>query len=345
MKNVTTLGIDLAKNVFQLHGANERGKKVLTKRVRRSRLLEHIANLSPCLIGMEACGGSHYWARKFREYGHEVKMMSPQFVKPYVKSNKNDAADAEACCEAVMRPTMRFVPIKEVAQQDVQALHRVRSRLMKQRTQLTNQARGLLAEYGIVIAKGIASLRRRLPDVLEDAENELTPASRELFQDSYDELLVLTQKIEKYEKKIDIMAKTDERCKRLLSIPGIGPKTATAFTASVGSAEVFTRGRQLSAWLGLVPKQNSSGDKIRLGKISKRGDRYLRCLFVHGARAVLKTVKKKKDPYSLWIKELIARCGFNKAAVAVANKNVRIAWALLRNETVFDARYTEKKDD
>ena len=284
-------------------------------------------------------------ARKFREFGHEVKMMSPQFVKPYVKSNKNDAADAEACCEAVTRPTMRFVPIKEVAQQDVQALHRVRSRLMKQRTQLTNQVRGLLAEYGIIIAKGIASLRRKLPDILEDAENELTPESRELFQDAYDELLVLTQKIDKYEKKLDTMAKTDESCKRLLTIPGIGAKTATAFKASVGGAEVFTRGRQLSAWLGLVPKQNSSGDKIRLGKISKRGDRYLRCLFVHGARAVLKTVKKKKDPYSLWIKELIARCGFNKAAVAVANKNVRIAWALLRNETVFDARYTEKKDD
>jgi len=345
MKDVTTLGIDLAKNVFQLHGADERGKKVLSRRVQRSRLLEHIANLPPCLIGMEACGGSHYWARKFREFGHEVKMMSPQFVKPYVKSNKNDAADAEACCEAVTRPTMRFVPIKEVAQQDVQALHRVRSRLMKQRTQLTNQVRGLLAEYGIIIAKGIASLRRKLPDILEDAENELTPESRELFQDAYDELLVLTQKIDKYEKKLDTMAKTDESCKRLLTIPGIGAKTATAFKASVGGAEVFTRGRQLSAWLGLVPKQNSSGDKIRLGKISKRGDRYLRCLFVHGARAVLKTVKKKKDPYSLWIKELIARCGFNKAAVAVANKNVRIAWALLRNETVFDARYTEKKDD
>ena len=342
MKNATTLGIDLAKNVFQLHGADARGKKVLSRRVQRSKLLEHIANMPPCLIGMEACGGSHCWARKFREFGHTVKMMSPQFVKPYVKSNKNDAADAEACCEAVTRPTMRFVPIKEVAQQDVQALHRVRSRLIKQRTQLTNQARGLLAEYGIVVAKGIASLRRKLPDILEDSENELTPASRELFQDAYEELFSLSQKIDKYEKKIDAMAKSDERCKRLLSIPGIGPKTATAFTASVGSAEVFTRGRQLSAWLGLVPRQNSSGDKIRLGKISKRGDRYLRCLFVHGARSVLKNVAKKEDPYSLWIKSLIARCGFNKAAVAVANKNVRIAWALLRNETVFNAGYTEQ---
>ena len=345
MNNITTLGIDLAKNVFQLHGADARGKMVFKKRIQRSRLLTHIANLSPCLIGMEACGGSHYWARKFREFGHEVKMMSPQFVKPYVKSNKNDGNDAEACCEAVTRPTMRFVPIKEVSQQDILAIHRVRSRLLKQRTQLTNQIRGLLAEYGIVIAQGEAAIRRKIPEILEDAENELTMLSRELFQDGYDELLVLSKKIDRYEKKLKTMAKTDERCKRLLSIPGLGPITATAFVASVGSAEVFTKGRQLSAWLGVVPKQNSSGNKIRLGKISKRGDRYLRALFIHGARSVLRCVDKKTDPYSTWIKGLRLRCGFNKTAVAIANKNIRIAWALLTKNDSFSSKYWEENND
>lgn len=344
MKDVTTLGVDLAKNIFQLHGVNNRENKVLTKRVQRHKLVEHIANLSPCLIGMEACGGSHYWARRFREFGHTVKLMSPQFVKPYVKTNKNDANDAEAICEAVGRPTMRFVPIKTVEQQDIKALHRVRSRLVGDKTQLMNQIRGLLAEYGIVMAQGISSLRRRLPDILEDAENELTMSGRELFQDLYDELCKLCERITKYDKKVSLLAKEDVRCQRLQTIPGIGNLTATAFVANVGNAEVFTKGRQLSAWLGLVPKQNSSGNKTRLLGISKRGDRYLRSLFVHGARAVLKTIGNKEDPYSLWIKQLRLRSSFNKTAVAIANKNVRIAWALLRNATVFDAKRSEKDD-
>ena len=299
MRDVTTVGIDLAKNIFQVYGADEKGNKIFTKRIKRSKLLEFMANLPPCLIGMEACGGAHYWARKFRSYGHEVKMMSPKFVKPYVKSNKNDANDAEACCEAVTRPTMRFVPIKEISQQDILSMHRVRSRLVKQRTQLSNQVRGLLAEYGVVAPKGITSIKKALPYILEDAENELTPTTREIFQDSYNELEVISGKIREYDQKIGRMATTDNRCEKILGIPGIGPLTATAFIAAIGSAEVFTKGRQLSAWLGVVPRQASSGNNIRLLGISKKGDRYLRCLFIHGARSVIKSSKNKKDSYSM----------------------------------------------
>jgi len=345
MKDITTLGIDLAKNVFQIHGADARGKKMLTKRVQRHKLVEHIANMSPCVIGMEACGGAHYWARRFKEFGHDVKLMSPQFVKPYVKSNKNDANDAEACCEAVTRPSMRFVPNKTVEQQDIQAMHRIRSRLIAQRTSLSNQIRGLLAEYGIVMAQGIATLRRKLPDILENAENELSMIGRELFQDLYNEFCELEERIKQYEVKVVKIAKEDERCQRIQTIPGVGKLTATAFFASVGDVKVFTKGRQLSSWLGLVPKQSSSGNKVRLLGISKRGDRYLRSLFVHGARAVVKTVPNKTDPYSLWINQLISRCGINKAVVAVANKNVRIAWALLKYETSFDPEYKRKTND
>ncbi len=333
--NITTLGIDLAKDVFQLHAIDERGKTLLTKRVKRHKLADEIAKLPICKIGMEACGGAHYWARRFQAMGHEVKLMSPQFVKPYVKGNKNDANDAEACCEAVTRPSMRFVPIKQTVQQDMQALHRVRRRLVSQRTQFTDQMRGLLAEYGIVIAQGIASVMRKLPLILEDADNELSTDGRTLFSELYEELKFLQIRIQGYEDRIKQIAKIDERCLRLQTIPGIGPITATAFLSSVGDINVFTRGRQLSAYLGLVPKQSSSGNKTRLLGISKRGDRYLRCLLIHGARSVIKVVDRKSDPYSRWIQTLITRCGIHKATVAVANKNARIAWALLKNNSEF----------
>ena len=302
-----------------------------------------MVKLKPCLIGMEACGGAHYWARCFKDLGFEVKLMSPQFVKPYVKGNKNDANDAAACAEAVTRPTMNFVPIKTVEQQDIQLLHRVRSRLVSQRTALTNQIRGLLAEYGIVVNKGIASLRRRLPEILEEEQNELTEFGKEIFQELYDELCSLTKRIDKYEEKVKVLSKYDERCRILETIPGIGKLTSTAFVAAVGNAEVFAKGRQLSAWLGLVPKQHSSGGKTRLLGISKRGDRYLRSLFIHGGRSVAKTAQKKKDRYSLRVQALIERCGMNKTVVAIANKNVRIAWALLKNNTAFDPNYKVEK--
>lgn len=339
MKNITTLGIDLAKDVFQLHGTDNQGNKILSKRLSRNKLASYVANLTPCLIGMEACGGSHYWARTFRAMGHEVKLMSPQFVKPYVKTNKNDHADAEAIAEAVTRPTMRFVGIKEIAHQDIQALHRYRERLVKNRTQLTNHIRGLLHEYGIIVAKGLSSLQKKLPEILTDETNqELTPMNRELFSDAYDELCALNKRIDKYTQKIEQLSKTDERCKNLSTIPGIGPITATAMIAAVGDPHVFKKGRQMSAYFGLVPKHVASGHTIRTLGISKRGDRYLRSLLIHGARSVVKTANKKTDARSLWIQQLVGRCGMNKAIVALANKNARIAWAVMTSNTTYLAK-------
>lgn len=340
MKNITVLGIDLAKDIFQLHGIDSKENKVLSRRLTRRKLVNFVANLPPCLIGMEACGGAHYWARKFKEFGHEVKLMSPQFVKPYVKTNKNDTADAEAIVEALTRPTMRFVGIKKVKEQDIQSLHRFRERLIKNRTQLTNQIRGLLHEYGFTVAKGMANLRRKLPEILDnEISQELTPMNKELFYDAYEELVSLNKRIDKYTKKIEALAKSDERCKNLLTIPGIGPITATAIISSVGDPNVFNNGRQLSAYFGLVPKHKASGHKTQILGISKRGDRYVRSMLIHGARAVVKVVKKKKDLRSLWIKQLIERCGTNKAVVAVANKNARVVWALLTNNKHYLSNY------
>lgn len=327
--DIKTVGIDLAKNIFQLHGADQAGKMVLRKRLSREKLAECIANLPPCLIGMEACGSAHYWARKFQEMGHTVKLMAPQFVKPYVKSNKTDANDAEGICEAVSRPNMRFVPIKQVEQQDIQALHRVRSQLIKQRTALANQIRGLLAEYGIIIPKGINHVSSRLPIILENTENELTTLAREIFCDLYENFQSLEEKVDAYTKKIVLIAKHDERCQRLCEIEGVGPLSATAVVAAVGDASVFKNGREMAAWLGLVPKQRSSGERTQLLGISKRGDKYIRSLLVHGGRSVARVCMTKKDTRSLWVIDKKVRCGENKTAVAVANKNARIMWALL----------------
>lgn len=339
MSNLTTLGIDLAKNKFQLHGVDHTGKIVCKKRFGRESLVQYMAKISPCLIGMEACGGSNYWARKFESLGHEVKLMSPQYVKPYVKTNKNDANDAEGICEAVTRPSMRFVPIKNVEQQDIQMIHRIRSRLISNKTALSNQMRGLLHEYGVVLPQGTASLRKRFLLVLEDKKNDLSEMSRDVFYDLYSEYLELSEKVSVYDRKIEYLSQTDERCKRLLSEPGIGPITATALVSSIGSGETFQEGRHLSAWLGLVPRQSSSGDKIRLLGISKRGDRYLRTLLIHGARSVVQASKRKTDRTSVWIQRLVSRCGYNKAVVAVANKNARVAWALLSNQTNYIENY------
>lgn len=330
--HITTLGIDIAKNVFQLHGIDDKGRTILTKRLSRNKLSEFIAQLPSCLIGMEACGGANYWARKFTNFGHLVKLMSPQFVKPYVKSNKTDRNDAEAICEAVTRPTMRFVPIKEIAQQDIQCIHRVRSRLIQERTALVNQIRGLLAEYGIVIVKNIGNVRSMLPEIIEAADNELSFSGRELFNNLYLELQGKDAKIRLYDKKLDTISKENQVCKKLRTIDGIGVLTATAILAAVGNASVFKNGREMSAWLGLVPRQHSSGNKQKLLGISKRGDRYIRMLLVHGARAVIFRCKNKEDAKSKWVAQLVARCGNNKAAVALANKNARILWAMLKAE-------------
>lgn len=326
---IKTLGIDIAKRVFQLHGVDERGQIILKKRLSRDQLLKFIANIPPCLIGMEACGGSNYWARKFQAYGHEVKLMSPQFVKPYVKTNKNDAADAEAICEAVRRPNMRFVSLKSVEQQDIQALHRYRQRLVQDRTALVNQARGLLTEYGIIIPQGIGCVRKKLPEILEDMENDLSGLGREIFGKLYQELCEWDEKIKTLDKRINLICQQNDDCQRLAKVAGIGPLTATALIAAIGDIHVFKNGRHLAAWLGLVPRQCSSGNKQVLLGISKRGDCYLRTLLIHGARACVSFAKQK----SAWLEDLIKRRGKQKAYVALANKNARIVWALLAKGT------------
>src|SRR4029434_97592 len=285
---MSVLGIDIAKRVFHAVGMDERGKIVLRKRLSRHDLMPFIAKLPPVLIGMEACGGAHYWARRFREHGHDVKLLAPQFVKPFVKSNKNDMRDAEAIAEAVTRPTMHFVPIKEVDQQDIQALHRVRERLIGARTALINEVHGLMLEYGIVLPKGVAKFRQAVVD-------KLTALSHELFWKLVQEFVDLEKRIASYQEQLEGLATTHPECQRLMTIPGIGPITATALIAAVGDVGVFKNGRQFAAWLGLVPKQHSTGGQTRLLGISKRGDSYVRKLLIHGARATLRWVKRKTD--------------------------------------------------
>lgn len=331
--NISILGIDIAKNVFQLHGVDKSGKKVLAKRIYREELITYVSKLFPCIIAMEACSGSSYWYRRFTELGHTVKLISPQYVKPYVKTNKNDACDAEAICEAASRPNMRFVSPKNIEQQGIQSVHRVRERLIGNRTALVNQIRGLLAEHGIIAAKGIGHIRKQLPRILEDMENELMGSDRELFRDLYEELYRLDEKIHDYDKKLEIIYKNNPVCQRLAQIEGLGIVTTTALVAAIGDAKVFKNGRQMSAWLGLTPKQHSSGNKQILLGISKRGDCYIRKLLVHGARAVIYRSQNKKDSRSEWINNIVERRGTNKACVAVANKNIRIVWSMLVNET------------
>jgi transposase len=338
--NITTVGIDLAKLVFQVHGVNERGKTMLRKAFKRAELIKFFANLAPCLIGMEACGGAHFWARKLGEFGHTVRLMAPQFVKPYVKTNKNDARDAEAICEAVARPNMRFVPIKNVEQQALLGLHRARQGFVWARTAQSNQIRGLLAEFGLVIPKRIYALQERLPEILEDAENGLPGTSRDLFARLFHHFRELDRQVKELETQIKTWHRQSAASKRLEAVPGIGPLTASALVASVGDAKSFKNGRQLSAWLGLVPRQESSGGKERLLGISKRGDTYLRTLLIHGARSVLSALKRRADQTTEgWLVRLAARRNANIAAVALANKNARIVWALLAYQRDYQADY------
>lgn len=327
--NIKALGIDIAKNVFELHGVDARGKTVYKKRLSRGKLPEVLANLPPCLIGIEACGGSHYWAKKFKGMGHDVRLMNPHFVKPYVKSNKNDSQDAEAICEAVQRPSMRFVGIKNVEQQDVLAIHRVRERLVKERTAIVNQIRGLLMEYGVVIAQGVAQIRKHLSSIIEDEENELTLMGRELFRDLQAQFYATDEKVAEYDKKIKALCRENETCQRLMQLQGVGELTATALVATIGDAKVFKNGREMAAFIGLVPKQHSSGGKQVLLGISKRGDRYLRCLLVHGARSVLTRGKHLSAKKAAWLRSLKERRGQNRAIVALANKNARVMWAMM----------------
>lgn len=312
-----------------MHGSDRWGKQVFSKRIARSKLVETLAQLPPCLIGMEACGSAHYWARKFEGLGHTVKLMSPQFVKPYVKSNKNDKNDAAGIAEAVSRPEMRFVPIKRIAQQDILLVHRARELVMKQRTAQGNQIRGLLAEYGVILPKGVSHIRKQLPAIMETGGGDLTTYSLEIMALLYDQFKRLDEQVKIYDQKINRLAAKDARCVALMKIEGVGELTATAMVASIGDGQDFKKGREVSAWLGLVPKQHSSGNKTQLLGISKRGDRYVRKLLIHGGRSVVRTCATKTDGRSQWVHDKKLRCGENKAAVAVANKNARIIWAML----------------
>jgi transposase len=331
---ITTVGIDLAKNVFQVHAVNEAGKKVFNKQLRREQMAEFFAQLPPCLVGMEACGSAHHWARKLTSYGHTVRLMAPQFVKPYVKTNKNDMADAEAICEAVARPNMRFVPIKDVEQQSVITLHRVRQGFVKERTACANRIRGLMAEFGLIIPQGIANVAKRVPDLIEDASNELTGMFRQMIDRMLQHMLALDRQIDEIEALIKAWHRQNKASRKLETIPGIGPITATALVASIGDARNFDNARQLAAWLGLVPRQHSSGGKNNLLGISKRGDAYLRTLLIHGARAVI-YARQKSSEKTGWLNQLLERKKPNIAAVALANKNARIVWALLTKDCVF----------
>lgn len=333
--NIKTLGIDLAKNIFQLNGIDADGNVVLQKRISRHKLSEFMANLPSCLVGMESCGGSNYWARKFINMGHDVKLMAPQFVKPYVKSNKSDLNDAEAICEAVTRPNMRFVGLKTIENQDIQCLHRIRNLIIKNRTALVNQIRGLLTEYGIVVAQGVAKLRKELPYILENGENDLSTLGRGLFSNLLGDLKETDRKVKHYDALIKQLCKSDIKYLRLTNVLGVGSLTATALVSSIGDARVFKNGRELAAAIGLVPRQFSSGGKQTLLGISKRGSRYLRYLLIHGARAAIYKAKSMSDKQSKWIKELIERRGMNRATVALANKNARILWAMMVYEDKF----------
>lgn len=329
MRMIKILGIDLAKSIFHVHGCDEEGRELVSKRLSRKKLAEFVAQVPRCVIGMEACSGAHYWGRKFTEMGHEVRLVAPQYVKPYVRGDKTDRNDAAAIAECVSRPSMRFVAVKSVEQQEVQALHRVRERLVVNRTALSNELRGILAEFGYAIPTGYQALKAAVLGIVEDAESPFSDVLRRTLLGMRSELLQLDERIAAYDDEFSKMCKKADVCRRLIQIPGVGPITATAIWAHVGSAAHFKNGRQFSAYLGLVPKQHSSGGKQRLLGITKRGDGYIRRLLVHGARAVVRFSEKRTDPRSRWIMRLDRERGRNKACVALANKNARVIWAMM----------------
>lgn len=332
---ITYMGIDLAKSVFQLHGADAEGRQVLSKRLRRDQLLMELAKLPPCIIGIEACTGAFFWQRQFEKLGHTVRIIAPQYVKPFVKHQKNDRNDAEAICTAMRQPNMKFVPTKSEEQQDIQALHRARSRLVNHRTALVSQMRGLLLDRGFPIGASIARARQAIPEILADAANGLTGMAREAIAELFEFLGQIDLRIKAFDRKIGEVFRANAACQRLARICGIGPKTATAVIAAVGDGKEFKNGRHLSAWMGLVPRQHSSGNRQMLLGISKRGDQHLRTLLVHGARAVVRVAARRTDPFSRWVNALRERRGINRAIVAVANKNARIIWAMLRNDAEY----------
>jgi transposase len=327
-----TIGIDLGKMVFHLVGMNLRGEVVVRKKLSRRQLLQFTANLHVDLIGMEACGGAHFLGRALREQGHEVRLMPAQYVKPYVKTNKSDFIDAEAIAEAVARPTMRFVPIKTDDQLDMQSLHRVRERWIMRRTAIVNQIRGLLLERGITLRKGRRHVDAALPGILEDADSKLSGALRILLAQLKLELDQMAIRIDEADEVLNKTARENEACQRLVAIPGIGPVTATALIAAIGNGAAFRKGREFAAWMGVVPREHSTGGKQKLLGISKHGNSYLRKLFIQGARAVLQQRTKQAPGLNEWLARLASRTHHNVVAVALANKLARIAWAVLAKE-------------
>ena len=338
MTQITTTGLDIAKTTFHAMHCNQAGRNMKKKKLTRKQLLEYFATLPAHLIGIEACSAAHYWARELRKQGHEVRLIAPQFVKPYVRGNKHDFNDAAAIAEAVTRPEMRFVAVKTVEQHDTQTLFGIRKQATKERTAHANMVRGLLSEYGIVIKQGIHQLFKALPEILEDAENNLSPAARAMFQHEYEQLQYLSQRLEMLTASITEKARNNSAIERLMSVPGFGPIVASAFYHHVGNGCEFKKGRDVSASIGLVPRQHSTGGKQNLLGISKRGDKHLRALLIHGARSILRLAGNKQDKLSVWATELAGRRGFNKAAVALANKLARIGWAVtVKNEDYIPA--------
>jgi transposase len=335
MTQISIIGLDLAKSVFQVHGADIDGHPVLRKKLRRGQVLRFFSTLEPCLVAMEACGGAHHFARELQGLGHKVRLIPPQYVKPFVKTNKNDAADAEAICEAAQRPTMRFAPIKSREQQAVLMIHRTRDLLVRQRTMLINALRGHLSEFGIVVAQGRCNVGKLIHIVEDESDDRLPVLARQTLQTFVEQLHGADNQITALEHRLKLWHCGNEASCRLTAIPGVGIITATAIVATVGDASQFASGRQLAAWLGIVPKQNSSGGKERLGRISKHGDGYLRRLLVHGSRAVLRWSRSDKEKRSAWLEAMLARRPTNVVLVAMANKNARVIWAMLSRGEVY----------
>ena len=327
--HVTTIGIDLAKNTFSIVGSDKHQKIVLRKSLSRKKLLSFIAQCPPCLIGLEACSGAHYWAREFGKLGHEPRIIAAKFIEPYRKGGKNDNNDAEAICEAVRRPNIWFVPVKSAVQQASLCVHRVRQGVIRDRTSWINRMRGLLSEFGIVMPKGRYTAQAAIPAILTDEDNGLPRLAREMIHDLWLSIQQANEQILGYDRELSRLAREDETAKRLLTIPGVGEQVATGAVASVPDPRLFSNSRQFSAWLGLVPRQYTTGGKIRLGRITKRGDKYLRMCLVHGARAVVANLGDKQDRVSCWLRDLIQRRGYLRAVVALAARNARLIWTLM----------------